>query len=120
MQIPATRHDEFSSTITTVTMGRIKVRQGKIDEEKEAAFVKAIKKIQGGSSIRAAAESEGIAKSTLHGRLKGGQSRRKAHEFNQTLGEAEEKSIVKQIEDMDRRGFPMRIDMVKLLALKVL
>ena len=55
-------------------MGRIKVRQAKIDEERERAVIaKAIKRIQGGSSIQAAAESEGNSKEhTLHERLKGG------------------------------------------------
>ena len=39
-----------------------------------------------------------------------GKSRSKAHELKQSLGVAEEKQIVKQIEDMDHRGDPMRID----------
>ena len=41
--------------------------------ERQHLIAKAIKKIQGGSSIQAAAESEGNSKEhTLHERLKGG------------------------------------------------
>ena len=50
--------------------------------------------------------------STLYGWLKGRRSRKKAHEVHQTLGEVEERAIVKQIEDMDRQGFPMQVDHV--------
>lgn len=100
-------------------MGRIKAREQK-EKEREAAIARAIQAHEGGLSLRAAAECAGVARSTLHGRLKGAQSWRKAHEIDQTLGAAEEKMIVKQIEDMDRRGFPMRVDMVQELALKIL
>ena len=39
-----------------------------------------------------------------------------AHDLDQTLGEAEEMKIVKQIQEMDRRGFFMRADMVRQVA----
>ena len=61
-----------------------------------------------------------MAYSTLYGRLKGRQPRRKAHELDQILGEPEERAIVRQIEDMDRRGFPMRVDHVREVAIRLL
>ena len=61
-----------------------------------------------------------MAYSTLYGWLKGCQPRRKAHELDQTLGEAEERGVVKQIEDMDRRRFPMRVDHVRQTRLRIL
>ena len=59
----------------------------------------------------------GLAYSILYGRLKGGhQERRKAHELDQRLGIAEEKILVKRIEDMDRHDFPLRVSMVREMA----
>lgn len=100
-------------------MGRIKAREDKYTAV-EAAIARAIKAHKGGLSIRAAAESEGVARSTLYDRINGAQSKRQAHDLDQTFGQAEEKRIVKQVKDMDRRGFPMRVDMVRILALKIL
>jgi len=102
-------------------MGRVRARQGK-EEAKEASIAIAIQAYKIGTypTIQQAAESQGLAYSTLYGRLNGRKSRRKAHELDQTLGEVEEKKIVKQIEEMDRRGFPMRVDMVHQLASKIL
>lgn len=61
-----------------------------------------------------------MAYSTLYDRLKGRQPHRKAHELDQTLGEAEEQAVVKQIEDMDRQGFLIRVDHVRKTALRIL
>ena len=87
-------------------MGRIKVRE-LIKQRKEAAIARAMKGHRGRLRLRAAAESNGVAHNTLYDRIKGIQSQRKAHEMDQTRGEDEENVIVKQIEDMDQRGFPM-------------
>ena len=67
---------------TTINMGRIKAREEKY-QAVETAIARAIKAHKGGLSIRAAAESEGVARSTLHERLKGAQSKRKAHDLEQ-------------------------------------
>ena len=101
-------------------MGRVKPRLG-AETTKEGSISLAIKAYQSGAylSIRQAAESQGLPYSTLYGRLKGRQSRKKAHEIDQILGDIEEKQIVKQIEDMDNRGFPLRVDSVKEMALKL-
>lgn len=102
-------------------MGRVKARQ-KQQEKKEDAIGRAIRAYRSGQypSIRQAAMSQGIAYETLRGRLQGRQSRRKAHELDQTLEDAEEKVVVSRIEEMDQRGFPLRVDMVRVMALKVL
>ena len=36
------------------------------------------------------------------------------------MGAAEEKILVKKIEDMDRRGFPLRVSMVREMATKII
>ena len=102
-------------------MGRVKAHQAK-GEAKEASIAKAIQAYKVGTytRIRDAADSQGLAYSTLYCRLKGRQCRRKAHELDQNLEDIEEKKVVKQIEDMDRRGFPIRVDMVRQLATKIL
>ena len=102
-------------------MGRVKARQEK-GEAKEAPISKAIQGYKVGThkSIRDAADGQRLAYSTPYGCLKGRQSRRKAHELDQTLGDVEERKVVKQIEDMDRRGIPMRVNMVSQLATKIL
>ena len=59
----------------------------------------------------------GLAYSTLYGWLKRGrQERRKAHELDQNLGGVEKKILVKQIEDMNRCGFPLSVSMVREIA----
>ena len=102
-------------------MGRVKAHDDR-ENARECAINLAIRAYKSGKypTIQQAAESQGIAPSTLHNRLKGRQSRRKAHELDQTLGEVEEKKVVKQIEDMDRRGFLLRVDLVRALAQKIL
>ena len=102
-------------------MGRVKARQVK-ESTIESTIAKAIEEYKSGrkTSIRQAAESQGLAYSTLYGRLKGRLPRQKAHELDQSLGEAEERAIVRQIEDMDRRGFPMRVDHVREMGLWLL
>jgi len=102
-------------------MGRVRARQAK-EEAKEGSIAMANQAYEVGTyyTMQQAAESQGLAYSTLHGRLNGRKSRRKAHELDQTLGEAEEKKIVEQIDEMDRRGFPMRVDMACQLASKIL
>ena len=110
-----------TSIVSVLNMGRVKARQVK-ESTIESTIAKAIEEYKSGSktSIRQAAESQGLAYSTLYGRLKGRLPRRKAHELDQTLGEAEERAIVRQIEDMDRRGFPMRVDHVREMGLRLL
>ena len=103
-------------------MGRVKARQDK-ETRVEDAIARAIRAYKTGQhpTIQRAAESQGIAYSTLHGRLNlGRQSRRKAHELDQSLGTAEEKAVVKRIEEMDRRGFPLRVDMVRHMGVRIL
>ena len=63
----------------------------------------------------------GLAYSTLYGRLKPGhQERRKAYKLDQNLEATEEKILVKKIEDMDRRDFPLRVSMVREMATKII
>ena len=102
-------------------MGQVKARQVK-KSKMEESIARAIELYRSDKkcTLRQAAESEGLALSTVYGRLKGRQSRRKAHEVHQILSVAEERSIIKQIEDMDHRGFPMRVDHVREIALKLL
>ena len=102
-------------------MGRVQPRQRHQDRT-EDAIARAIQAYHTGEqpSIRRAAESQGIAYTTLQGRLKGRQSRHKAHELDQSLGDPEERVLVRKIEEIDRRGFPLRVDMVRQMAIKVL
>ena len=102
-------------------MGRVKSRQQK-ESRVEDAIAQAIWAYQTGEhpTILAAAESQGIAYATLCGRLISCQSCRKAHELDQSLGNAEEKAVVKKIEGMDWRGFPLRVDMVRHMATRIL
>lgn len=51
--------------------------------------------------------SQGIAYETPRGRLQGRQLGKKAHELDQTLGDAEEKVVVTCIEEMDCRAFSL-------------
>ena len=102
-------------------MGSVKSRKVK-DMDRELRISRAIQAYQRETHppIREAAESQGLSKSTLHGCLTGRQARGKAHELDQSLGAQEEKVVVKRIEGMDRRGFPLRVYMVKQMAIKVL
>lgn len=73
------------------------------------------------TSIRAAAERQDIPFYTLYRRLKDGQKpRQQADELNVIVGSAEEKRIVKRIEEMDSRGLLLSVDMVQDRAVKVL
>ena len=104
-----------------VTPRQVKPRQVK-ESEREGSIAKAIQGYSTGKypSIRQAAESQVLPYTTLQGRLQGRKASHNAHELEQRLGEAEERSVVKQIEDMDRRGFLMRVDSVRETGLKVL
>ena len=104
-----------------VTPRQVKPRQVK-ESEREGSIAKAIQGYSIGKypNIRQAAESQGLPYTTLQGGLQGRKASHIAHELEQRLGEAEERSVVKQIEDMDRRGFPMRVDSVRETGLKVL
>ena len=102
-------------------MGQVKARQVKKSKVEES-IARAIELYKSDKkyTLCQVAESEGLALSTLYGRLKGRQSRRKVHEVHQILSEAEECSIVREIEDMDHWGFPMRVDHVREIAIKLL
>ena len=77
-----------------------------IDNAKEASIIIAIQKYQSGTfpNIRNAVESQRLAYSTFYGCFKGRQPWQRTHELDQTLSHIEEWVVVKQIEDMDRRG----------------
>jgi len=102
-------------------MGRVKPLQQK-ETRVQNSIAQAVQAYQSGrhSTIREAADSQDIAYSTVSGRLLGRQSRRKAHVLDQTLGDVEERVVVKRLEMMDRRSFPLRVDMVRHMATRIL
>ena len=77
-------------------MGRVKSRKLKAAAEKEASIARALKGVRSGAypSIRKAAQINGIAYSTLRGRLHGAQDYVAAHESQQLVTAAEERAIV--------------------------
>ena len=79
-----------------ISMGQVKARRVK-ESAIEQSIARAIElyKSDKRCTIPQAAESEGLAYSTLYSWLKGRRSRKKAYEVYQTLGEVEERAIVK-------------------------
>jgi hypothetical protein len=59
------------------------------------------------SSIRAAACAFSVPPSTLHARMSGTTSRHNAHESEQMLSSAEERTLVKWITHLTRTGYPI-------------
>ena len=102
-------------------MGRVKSRQQK-ETQVEDAIAGVVQAYQTGEhpSIKQAAESQGIAHTTLHDQLNGRQSCQKAHELDLSLGNAEEKAVVRRIEKMDHCDFPLTVDMVRHMATRIL
>ena len=101
-----------------------KLKQRKVRTKKQSTQLeKAVKawKARQFSSLRKCAEALGVPYSTLRGRVIGGRkSYVDAHKGRQLLSVAEEKSIVKCIEGLDKRGLPPRVEMVSELAIKIL
>lgn len=64
-------------------------------------------------SIRTAAEAHGVPFSTLKDRLKGTKTRVQAHIKQQLLSPTEEKSVIRWIKDLEKAGFPPRMDHVR-------
>ena len=67
-------------------------------------------------SIRAAARAYEVSPATLARRVKGSTSARKHNEPRQACNEAEEEAIVAWIQLWQKRGFPVRHDMLKATA----
>ena len=103
-------------------MGKIKSRAVKT-EKQPTQLDKALKAWEAKqfSSLQKCAEALGVPYSTLRGRVLGGRkSYSDAHKGRQLLSVAEEKSIVKWIQGLDRRGLPPRVEMVSELAIYIL
>lgn len=94
-------------------MGKVKQRADKalVEVQQEEALKQAAKGLNEGrfKSLRRAAEAYGVHYSTLHRRMKGSTSRRKAHIKQQLLSPADEKAIVRWIVRMEEFGFPPRM-----------
>ena len=69
-----------------------------------------------GTSFQDLAIEFGVPRSTLNDRVRGGKSRRKAHEEEQTLPPAIEDALAKWAQKMDDHGFPPRLDIFKAMA----
>jgi hypothetical protein len=67
-------------------------------------------------SIREAAKDNGVPKSTLHYRLKGGQETHKAHEDQQLCTSGEEQALVDWIQRWHGQGFPVRPEELRIMA----
>jgi transposase-like protein len=86
----------------------------------EKQLQKAIRAVQSGleGGVASAVEIYGVSRTTLYYRLSGKrESRQKAHESQQRLITAEEKAVVRWCFEMDDRGFPPRLDIVKDMVL---
>ena len=67
-------------------------------------------------SIRAAAEAHGIPFSTLYDRIRGVTTHRKSHTKQQLLSPTDEKAVIRWIKDLEKAGFPPRMDHVRQAA----
>ena len=96
-------------------MVKVKLRNKKHNEDKEARIKKAIHAVKVGDfpSLRRTAEAYDIPLTTLRRRLGGGVSCALAHESQQLLTVAEEKAVVRWIYRLEEFGFPPRTQHVK-------
>ena len=67
-------------------------------------------------SILKAANTFSVPEATLRTRLKGRQSRVEVRANRHKLTEFEEESLVKQLLDADKRGFPIRPEFIRRIA----
>jgi hypothetical protein len=68
------------------------------------------------SSVRAAAQTYDVPKSTLRRRVKGIEARRDSIPLNRKLTTIEESTLVEWILSMDQRGLPVRSDSIRQMA----
>ena len=100
----------------TLQMARAKAQQ---HDKRESRVQKALRAIRGGleDGIVGAVELYGIPCMTLYYRLSGQQgTQMEGHIEQQQLTVAEEKAITKWCFDMDDRGFPPRLDIMRDMA----
>ena len=98
-------------------MGRVKLR--KLKDVREERIQKALEAFRSGQepSLRAAAESYGILKTTLCNRYNNQTgTRQEANRQRQLLSPAQEDVVVAWIQKLDDWGFPPRLDMVRGMA----
>ena len=68
------------------------------------------------SSLRAAAQTYDVPKSTLRRRVKGTDARRDSIPQNRKLTTTEESTLIEWILSMDQRGLPVRSDSIRQMA----
>jgi len=100
-------------------MGRVKCRDAVTDRENQIRESKHAYHSGLEPSIRAAASTYGITCGTLQDQLRGAQPRSAAHEKEQLLTLAEEKSIVRFCETLDDLGHLLQAKMVKAFAMSL-
>jgi len=114
---PRSQHQEtYQICEATTPMARAKAQQ---QDEHESRVQEALRAIRGGleGGVAAAVELYRIPRTTLYYRLSGERkTRREGHIDQQRLTVAEEKAITKWCFDMDDRGFPPRLDMMRDMA----
>ena len=103
-------------------MGRVRPPSNKY-KETEAALRKAIlayrtqdDQDERKKSLRDVADEYGVAYVTLWWRVRGGKGRVQAHQREQELMVAEEKTLSGWICDLNDRGFPPKVEMVSAMA----
>ena len=114
---PRSQHQEtYQICEATTPMARAKAQQ---QDEHESRVQEALRAIRGGleGAVAAAVELYSIPRTSLYYRLSGERkTRREGHIDQQRLTVAEEKAITKWCFDMDDRGFPPRLDMMRDMA----
>jgi hypothetical protein len=90
----------------------------RVSKERETDLVEAMDEFKAGNfrSIRSAASAYMLPYTTLRDRLRGAQSRQRAHKNEQLLTVEEEKAIVRFCGKLDDLGHPLSLPMVKRLA----
>ena len=97
-------------------MPRVEVRQEKNEAIEEKTRRALEKRDREGTSFQDLAIEFGVLHSTLNDRARGGKSRWKVHEEEQTLPPAIEDALAKWAQKMDDHGFPPRLDIFKAMA----
>ena len=99
-------------------MPKVKVRSSASILQCEDRIAQAIQALETGKclSLSEAATAFDIPKSTLGHRMNSRQSRQKAHEGDQILSPAADKTIVWSILKLEQHGFPARLDFIWQMA----
>jgi len=114
---PRSQHQKtYQICEATTPIARAKAQQQDEEESRVQEALRAIREgLEGG--VAAAVELYRIPRTTLYYRLSGERkTRREGHIDQQRLTVAEEKAITKWCFDMDDRGFPPRLDMMRDMA----